>query len=254
MKKLMIWLMTVVASTACSRQPQQAVAEAPLSAVSAVVQVDTITVHDAVIVIQYVPDSAYGDSIRAQYEKSLYSYLKELVRVDSLVALLWDGISMLITENQSVSEKAERLQAQVVGLQQSLSTMITPPALYTELVNDELELEDKKEACRIRAQRLLKQPRTIYTVGADDDTGEVEITGSSIHEREMYVAVEIGGKGENAKEVAAYMNERLALYQYIEQKNRVFMFSLPNLAGAIKLRFVVDGKSYLIKTNIKILI
>jgi hypothetical protein len=254
MKRLVaIWLIIALLSAACDYQQQQAVIEAPVSAVS-VARVDTVIIHDTVIIIQYVPDSAYADTIRAHFEKSLYSYLKEIVRMDSLVALLWDGVVMLIEENQSVSDKAEYLQAQVVGLQQSLSLMITPPALYSEFVNDELELEDKREAWRIRAQRLLKQPRTIYTVGADDEAGEVEITGSSIHDGEIYVAVEIGGKGENAKEVAAYMNGKLAPYQYIEQKGRVFMFSLPNLAGAIKLKFVVDGRNYMVKTNVKILI
>jgi hypothetical protein len=261
MKRLVaIWLMIAVLPAACNyrqQQQQQAAADAPASAVG-VVRVDTVIVHDTIIIIQYVAvaDSAYADTIRARYEKSIYGYLKELVRMDSLVALLWDGVGMLIDENQSVAEKSDRLQAQVVGLQQSLSVMATPPALYSELVNDEVELEDKREAWRIRAQRLLKQPRTIYTVGADDEAGEVEIINSSIHGSEMYVAVEIGGKGENAKEVAAYLNGSLSPYQYIEheQKGRVFMFALPNLNGAIKLKFVVDGRNYLVKTNVKILI
>ena len=252
MRKLIaIWLIIAVLPAACNRQQQQQQQQqqAPVSAVGVAYAPapDTVVIHDTIL--QYVTDSTYAHEIRSHYEQSLLGHLRELVKMDSLVTLLWDGISMLIGENQIVNEKAERLQAEVAGLQQHLSSMITPTPSYTEIsLNDEPAAKTKSR--RTHAQWLLEQPRTIYTVGVDDDAvGEIEVTGSSVHNNEMYLAVEIGG--ERAGAVSAYMNDAQIPYQYITQQERVFVFTLPKLAGTIKLKFVVDGWSCVVKTNVK---
>ena len=255
MRKLVaIWLIIAVLPAACNRQQQQQQQQQQQASVSAVGVAyapapDTVVIHDTILQYEYVADSTYANEIREHYEQSLLGYLRELVKMDSLVTLLWDGISMLIGENQIVNEKAEHLQAEVAGLQQHLSSMITPTPSYTEIsLNDEPAAKTKSR--RTHAQWLLEQPRTIYTVGVDDDAvGEIEVTGSSVHNNEMYLAVEIGG--ESAGEVSAYMNDAQIPYQYITQKERVFVCTLPKLAGTIKLRFVVGGWSCVVKTNVK---
>ena len=248
-----IWLITAVLPAACHRhrqQPQQPSAADAVMPVVAAHSPSAVTVHDTII--QYVADSTYAREIREQYEQSLLASLRELVKMDSVVVLLWDGISVFADENQAAGKKAARLQAEVVALQQRLSSMLAPAPSYSEVLASADEPAAKTASRRIHSQWLLEQPRTIYTVGADDEVREVEVTGSSTYENEIYLAVEIGG--ESAGEVAAYMNGETSPYQHIKNSERVFVFALPKLTGTVKLEFVVDGRSYTVKTSIKNLI
>jgi hypothetical protein len=249
-----IRLMLAMAASACTHR-QQVLVEVPA----------TIIVHDTVTivaiqqreVIRYVKDSAYINSIREQYAHHQYEYLRELVKVDSLVALLWDGIGMLIAENQAVAEKAAHLQAAATELQQRLLASVPKPNPYKEVLLAANEPDAKVASRRSRSQQLLAQPRTIYTVGADDAEGEVEITKTCTYEQEMYIAVEVGAV--EASEVSATLNGTAALYSlysyHAAQKGHVFVFPLPKLSGTARLDVLVNGRrNYVVKTSVKNLI
>jgi hypothetical protein len=168
------------------------------------------------------------------------------------VALLWDGIELLIAENQSFAEKAERLEAAAAGLQERLPSVSISSTPYIEALSANAP-ESNVQPRLQRSQWLLEQPRTLYTIGADGEAGEVEVTGSCTYENEIYIAVEVGV--ERVNEVTATMNGTVAAcYQHIGKNGRVFVFPLPKLSGKIQLDFLVDGQRYVVKTNIKSLI
>ncbi|MDR1023381.1 MAG: hypothetical protein LBL94_08955, partial [Prevotellaceae bacterium] len=100
------------------------------------------------------------------------------------MALLWDGVALLIAENQAAAEKAERLQAAAAGLQERLQQSAPKPKPYKEALPADSEPEAKVASRRNRAQQLLAQPRTIYTVGADGEEGEVEVTKTCTYGQE----------------------------------------------------------------------
>jgi hypothetical protein len=205
-------------------------------------------------IAQRVHDSAYASRLREEYAQRQHEYLRALVRADSLIALLWDGIGMLADENQSVAERSERLLAEASGLQERLSAAVAAAPPYSEAVISSGEPEGQVASWRARSQRLLAQPRTLYTVGADGADGEVEVTRCHTHGSEMYLAaaVEAGGEmAESAAAVAATLNGAPALYRYADRSGRVFVFRLPQLTGTVQLELTVAGRSYTIKTSIK---
>jgi hypothetical protein len=239
----------------CSRARQQ-----PSNITTIAVVHDTVIITDTqyipVPVAQYARDSAYLSTLREEYAQRQYGYLREMVRMDSLVSLLWDGIGTLADENQNITEKAERLWAEAAGLQERLSATVAPAPTYSEALVSNNSPEDKTKSWRTRSQWLLAQPRTIYTVGADGEAGEVEVTRCQAYGAEMYVAVavETNGEGENVEntgEAAATLNGVSALYRYSDKNGQVFVFRLPQLTGTVQMEFVIDNRSYMIKTNIK---
>jgi hypothetical protein len=149
----------------------------------------------------------------------------------------------------------QRLQAEVSELQQRLALASAPaPSTPTPSeVQADNEPTHKTALRRIRSQWLLDQPRTIYTIGADDKVGEVEVTNTCIYNNDMYITVEVAME-KGVENVTASMNGTAAPYQYVAKKGRVFAFALPKLSGTVRLEFLVDGRTYTIKTNVKNLI
>jgi hypothetical protein len=268
--------MAAVLPAACTRH-QQAPVEVPIIVHDTVVAVDVQYVPVPMLPLQKASDSAYIEQIREQYAQRQHSYLRELVKMDSLVSLLWDGIAILIAENEGIEKKAEQvehLRAEVAGLQQRLSVAAIPAPSYKEVVNEPTNknssagtineavvaynkptknnsAKEKLTSWRQRSQQLLALPRTIYNVGADDEQGEVEITNSGVYSNELYIAAEIWLEDVDVEKVEARMNEASALYQYADRQGHVFVFALQKLSGSVKLDFHINNRNYVIHTGIK---
>lgn len=205
----------------------------------------TIVVYDTVT--QYITDSAalkatikyYQRERKKQndiYSKNQYVYLKEIVKLDSTVAILRDSLVALQNKDRSTTAEAAQLRQQVAE-NTNYTLQIPPPE------------PDSIKEMRTRMEWLLTQERKIFTMGAEDAKNDVEVTHIYTDADKIYVAIRTG----EAAQASAAMNEKQALFAYQKDNSQVFVFNYPQV-DKIELNFTLNSRQYKIQTTLKTLL
>lgn len=183
----------------------------------------------------------------------LRSYVEQESRLNERMQVLSDSVELLKLQQQQRQHTGERhalqMAAQVAELEQLLRTLQDSMAVITAVTAIEVapSVVGKVDADTIalleeKAAWLAAQPRTIHTVGAEDDVNDVELINAHRFAGYLFVAIATS----EGSVSSAQLNGALP----VVAKNGVFVYGYPTLPKVL-IEVTAGGRQYAIKTTTK---
>lgn len=252
MSKTAAILLLLLVGVGCGTAPTPQNTPPAVPAASIVVQ-DTVKVVDsAALSYLYRREKRLSEQLGTTMEL-LRSYVEQESRLNERMQVLSDSVELLKLQQQQRQHTGERhalqMAAQVAELEQLLRTLQDSMAVITAVTAIEVapSVVGKVDADTIalleeKAAWLAAQPRTIHTVGAEDDVNDVELINAHRFAGYLFVAIATS----EGSVSSAQLNGALP----VVAKNGVFVYGYPTLPKVL-IEVTAGGRQYAIKTTTK---
>ncbi|MDR1226815.1 MAG: hypothetical protein LBK47_07965 [Prevotellaceae bacterium] len=185
--------------------------------------------------------------------KLLRSYVEEENQLHVTLSVLRDSVERLTLQQQQITAENHKnmsLATEVMELENQLlrdslavlaSAIAAPTRVEVAIPANGKDAADTIALLEEKATWLATQPRRIYTIGAEDNVGEVEVANAYVSDNYLLIALSSPGDI-----TAAPLNGALP----VAAKHGVFVYPVP-VTRKLLIVATVSGRKYEIKTSLK---